>query len=169
MTGIVPATPDDINYVARNLRPEDRAEIRAMAGGPPELMLPMCVKNDRETYVMVGPNGERGGLFGLQDCYGVPEVGWAWMVCCPIVEQYPFLFLQGCKALLPTVLHKHHPIITNHVDERNTTHIKWLRWLGFSFLRRIDRWGAENRPFIEFARLNPQCASELSEASSPPA
>lgn len=163
--GIRPATIDDVRHVARNLRQEDRDEVRALTGAPPELMLPECFKVSRATWAIHGWDPEPRGLFGLQDVYDNPEVGWAWMVLCPIVTEYPIHFLRGCRDLLP-LAHSFHPIVTNHVDERNTVHIKWLRWLGFSFLRRIERWGAESRPFLEFARLQPSCASQQSAQSS---
>lgn len=153
--------------MARNLRQADRDEIRALTGAPPAWMLPECVKASRATWTMYDFYGQPAGLWGLQDVDGHPDVGWVWMVCTPEIEEHPFTFLAKCRELLP-LLHTFHPIVTNHVDERNTVHIRWLRWMGFSFLRRIERWGAESRPFIEFARLQPLCASEQSGPFSPP-
>jgi len=163
--GIRPATPEDVHAVGRNLRPADRDEIRAVTGAPPLLVLPECVAQSRATWTMYGLSGEPVGLFGVQDVFDNPDVGWVWMVCTPTIERYPFHFLNKSRELLP-VIHSFHPLVTNHVDERNTVHIRWLRWMGFTFLRRIERWGAESRPFIEFARLQPQCASDQSEPSS---
>jgi hypothetical protein len=50
-------------------------------------------------------------------------------------------------------LHKLYPLLGNHVDIRNTKHTKWLKRMGFSFLRVLPEYGVERRPFIEFARL----------------
>lgn len=167
MPGIRPATLDEVRYIAKNLRQPDREEILALTGAPPALMLPECFRASRATWTMYGFKNQPVGHLGLQDVSDHPNIGWVWMLCTSEIEQYPFHFLNKCRELLP-VIHTFHPIVTNHVDERNTTHIRWLRWMGFSFLRRIARWGAESRPFIEFARLQPSCALQQSERSSPP-
>lgn len=153
---IRPSIPEDAHYLAPRLRDADKAEIRALTGGIPEIMLPQCVLFSRATWTMCGFAGEPVGIMGVQDVPENPDVGWGWMLATDIIEKYPFHFLRRSRSLLP-VIHTFHPIITNHVDERNTVHIRWLRWLGFSFIRRIERWGAESRPFIEFARLQPKC------------
>lgn len=165
--GIRPVTNEDVRAVVRNLREADRAEVRALTGAPPELVVPACVDASRAVWTIAGYGGEPAGLWGLQDVQDHPEVGWVWMILTPTVERHPYLFLEKCRENLP-LLHSFHPIVTNHVDERNTVHLRWLRWMGFSFLRRIERWGAEGRPFIEFARLNPSCASDQSGPYSEP-
>lgn len=148
----------EVRYLAPRLRQADKNEIKAFAGVPAEIALPECVRAGRETWTMTGFSGEPVGLWGLQDVPDVPELGWVWMVCSAEVEKHPVQFIAAVKKFWPH-LHKYHPIVTNHVDERNTAHIRWLRWMGFKLLRRIERWGAESRPFIEFARLQPPCAS----------
>ena len=46
--------------------------------------------------------------------------------------------------------------IGNFIDARNDKHIQWLLRLGFDIVTKIERFGAEQRPFLEF-RLS--CAS----------
>jgi hypothetical protein len=155
--GIRPATMADAHYLAPRLRPADKDEVLAVAGVGPSLALPECVRNSRLTWTAYGFEDARlVGMLGVQDTL-VPEVGVVWMLCTSEIEAFPFHFLNTARELLP-VIHSFHPIVTNHVDARNTVHIRWLRWMGFTFLRRIERWGAESRPFIEFARLQPPCA-----------
>lgn len=154
-----PYEPRDLRDIVPNLRAADVDEIKAVVGVSPAAALPGCIAASRETLVF-GAFDTPVAILGLQDVIDNPDVGIVWMLTTRHVEEYPFQFLRVVKDYLP-LAHKYHPIITNHVDERNTVHIKWLRWMGFSFLRRIERWGAENRPFLEFARLNPCASAQL--------
>jgi hypothetical protein len=122
-----------------------------VTGVAAKLALPESVRNSRMTWTLYAED-ELAGLLGIQDT-AVPEIGIVWMLCTPLIERYPFTFLRDAREILP-VVHTLHPIVTNQVDVRNTVHIRWLQWMGFTFLRRIERWGAESRPFIEFARLH---------------
>jgi hypothetical protein len=57
---------------------------------------------------------------------------------------------------LPSVidmLHDHYPLLGNYVDQRNTTHISFIKHCGFKLLRVIPDYGVERRPFIEFVKL----------------
>jgi hypothetical protein len=153
--GLRPATAADVRHVATNLRPADKAEALAAAGVPAIVALAESVHHSRATWSLYAEDTV-AGLLGLQDT-AVPEIGVVWMLCTPVIDRYPFTFLRDARELLP-IVHRYHPIVTNQVDERNTVHIRWLRWMGFTFLRRIERWGAESRPFFEFARLQPPCA-----------
>ena len=42
--------------------------------------------------------------------------------------------------------------MVNYVDSRHHRAVKWLKWLGFSFIREA-RMGPSDLPFYEFARL----------------
>jgi hypothetical protein len=32
-------------------------------------------------------------------------------------------------------------------------HIRWLKWMGCTFIKRHSTYGVEQRPFLEFVRL----------------
>jgi hypothetical protein len=44
-------------------------------------------------------------------------------------------------------------VVYNNIDKRNTLHIKWLKWLEFSFIKEMPQYGHEKRPFLEFVRI----------------
>tara|TARA_Y100001963_G_scaffold83655_1_gene115939 strand:- start:3694 stop:4032 length:339 start_codon:yes stop_codon:yes gene_type:complete len=44
-------------------------------------------------------------------------------------------------------------LLFNYVDARNTVHIRWIEWLGFTFINQHDDFGVERRPFLEFVRI----------------
>jgi hypothetical protein len=68
-----------------------------------------------------------------------------------ITNEIPVAFLRWTKRLLP-VLTEPFTLVCNAVDKRNVVHVKWLRWLGFTFIREV-RLGPSDLPFYEFARL----------------
>lgn len=148
-----PATPDDIRYMVPRLRLADRAEIRAVTGLPAGAVLQQCADISDQCWVGCTDDNEPGVLWGTQPVAGVPEVGWIWMVCTDLILEHRWVFLEQARRGIRQA-HASYPVLTNYVDERNEVHVKWLRAMGFSFLRRVERWGAENRPFIEFARLD---------------
>jgi hypothetical protein len=46
------------------------------------------------------------------------------------------------------------PLLHNFTDARNVVHHRWLRWLGFNFIARHERYGAAGLPFLEFVRIS---------------
>jgi len=150
------ATVEDVIYIAKNLRQADRMECDASAGMPPEQVLPQSVGAGRDVWTFHRGDGLPVGVFGA-DPTPIAEVGIVWMVSTDVVTQHKREFLTRCRPLV-LALNEQYPIITNMVDARNTLHHRWLKWLGFSFLRRIEHWGARSVPFYEFARMKQTCA-----------
>ena len=146
-----PATKADALYIAKNLRDEDRLECDALVALPPEIVVPACATSPH-CWTFHSGDGEPVGIFGCDPIEGAPDIGKVWMCSTPKILQHKIEFLRGCA---PTIadMHEIFPILTNHVDARNALHINWLRWLGFSFLRRVEQWGARGVPFYEFARM----------------
>ncbi|UYO52498.1 phage protein Gp13 family protein [Rhodopseudomonas palustris] len=150
------ATVEDVTYIANHLRQADRDECDAMTGAPPELILPQSVGAGRDVWTFHRGDGLPAGVFGV-DPTPLPEVGIVWMVSTDEITNHKFEFLTRCRPYVEA-LNDRYPIITNMVDARNTLHHRWLKWLGFSFLRRIEQWGARSVPFYEFARMKQTCA-----------
>jgi len=147
------ATLDDIMYIASNIREEDREEIKANCGLPPELAFLGYHQQNREMYVAgMHCYNDADVLFGCDKVPGVPEVGIPWLVSTPRLYEHPQMFLPYSKKIFD-YFNTRHPLLTNYIDARNTRHIEWLRWLGCKFLRVVDNFGAEGRPFIEFVSI----------------
>lgn len=150
------ATLEDVKFIAKNLREADRLECDATLALPPELVLPQAVEAGRDVWTFHRSDGLPVGVFGV-DPTPIPEVGIVWMVSTDEINKHKVEFLTRCRPYV-WALNEQYPIITNTVDARNTLHHRWLKWLGFSFLRRIERWGARSVPFYEFARMKRTCA-----------
>ena len=101
---------------------------------------------------LLATRGELMGMAGVVPSADA-EVGQAWMLGAPVLRKYSIQFLRGCAPLV-SGWHEKYPVLFNFVDERNTLHIKWLRWLGFVFVQRYEVFGVERIPFLEFVRLH---------------
>ena len=147
-----PATLPDCYYMAERLRPADAAEVYAAAGVSPLSALVEGFETSDE--LVVGADEQnRPVLMGGVGAGDEPNAGCVWMLATTDIEKHKVSFLRGCRAWVEE-WNKKYPVLFNCVDERNELHIKWLRWLGFTFIRRHPLWGYEKRPFIEFVRLH---------------
>jgi hypothetical protein len=61
-------------------------------------------------------------------------------------------FIRECPRYLAG-MERMYKLLHNEIDERNTLHIRWLQWLGFTFIRRIPEHGVQRLPFWEFTKL----------------
>jgi hypothetical protein len=147
-----PAIESDIWWISEELRQEDVDEIYAASGLGPWPAVQICVEHTPEPMVGVDEKDDPVCIGGVAPT-GDPMVGAVWALCTQYVEFHKVSFL---RRSIPWVhlWQSQYPILTNCVDERNELHIKWLRWLGFTFIRRHPQWGYEKRPFLEFVRID---------------
>lgn len=151
------ATAEDLEYVAHNLRPEDRAEVLAATGLDPRVLLPLAAQEGREVLAAgLQSNNRAEIIFGVDPIPELPSAGVIWLLSTPVIYDHPVEFVTRTRELLQK-FHERYELLTNFIDERNERHVKWLSWMGFKQLRRVERFGAQNLPFIEFARYQP-CA-----------
>lgn len=155
MLTVRPATVEDAHFLATRLRPADIAELEAGGGTTPLQALLQGVEWGTETLTGVTPEGTPFCMFGVGDTPD-PLVGSIWLLGTEVVRRFPLGFNRHVMRLLPR-FHQRYPVLMNCVHEANAVHIEWLRFHGFSFLRRIHH-PATGDPFLEFARLR-QCAS----------
>lgn len=150
------ATSEDIQYVANNLRVADVEEVRAATGMDPRLALPLSAAGREILAAGLCHNDRAEILFGVDPWPDTEDVGIIWMLSTPEIYDYPVEFVVRTKELLDK-FHERYELLTNFIDARNEKHIKWLSWMGFKKLRRVESFGAQSLPFIEFARYRPKC------------
>ena len=139
---IHPATIEAAIRVASNLRPEDRREVEEGHGLNPMVELPLAVHRGSCVWFEV-PNGKTAGMAG------VGPNGEVWMLCTPAIHEYPITFAREAKRFIES---RKEPLLWNIVDERNTVHLKLLKFLGFKFLKKKSH-GPNKLTFIEFCRV----------------
>ena len=138
------ASPEDVDEVAADLRPEDFREVVEGWGMEPTTVLPF-ITSEGHTVSFQAPDGRIAGLAGIQDD------GRVWMLCTNVIDEYPIHFIREAKRFIDS---REDPILWNVVDKRNTLHLKLLKHLNFKFLREVE-WGPNKLTFIEFCRVQP--------------
>lgn len=146
---IRPTQPGDADAVADRLKGSDIAEIRLLFGHDANIK-----KKVRQSYhgsdVCWTLEYEKipEMIFGVQAHN--KHFGWVWMVSTPVIqERFPKLFFRESKVILHSWLLKYRPVLGNYVSTENIVTIRWLKRLGFKFLRTVHL-GPHKQPFYEF-------------------
>ena len=146
------STLSDVIEVAADMRLEDRAEVLAYSGSQPKEALFYCFFNSVPSMTMVGRKGNIMGMYGVVPCTN--KAGRIWMLGHrTMTSDY-----QDIRAFLrhsPEELKKfsaNYPVLYNFVDARNEIHIRWIKWMGFSIIKKHATFGAEGRTFYEFVK-----------------
>jgi len=151
MITISPATTQDAELMAPLLRKADMAEIQASLGEDPKDCLMDSVRASHKCFVAKDEDGYIA-MWGVVTMPGHPQMGIPWMTATDALEKYSVKFLREAKDSLQE-LQEGYTVLTNFVDARNHVHIRWLQWMGFTFIGLRPKWGVEQRPFIQFMRL----------------
>ena len=139
---IHPVTKQAAYEVACNLLPEDYRECVEGHGHDPKAAVLIGAEQSDSIY-FADPNGTPAGVAG------VGSDGLIWMLCTPLIHQYPVSFAREAKRYIESRTEK---LLWNIADKRNTTHLKLLKFLGFKFLQEYS-YGPNQLPFIEFCRV----------------
>lgn len=142
-----------ISHIARHLRDQDRAELEAMHGGSPELILPQSVLLSSHGWLAVD-RGEPIAVFGAAPS-PLPGVGIVWMLGTDGVARAGRSIARQTAPLLDE-MHTAYPVLWNYIDARNSVSLRWLRWVGFELLG--DHRSPSGHLFHIFARSRP-CAT----------
>ena len=139
---IHPLTMEAAVEVAFNLRPDDYREVYEGHGFFPPFHIPQ-VAFEGESYYFEAPNGKIAAIGGVGHDSSI------WLLCTPVIEEYPISFTRDIKRFVDNRKEK---LLWNIVDKRNTVHLKLLQFLGFKFLREL-KYGPNQLSFIEFCRV----------------
>ncbi len=148
--------PGDEVYIAACLRRADRQELQALSDRSPAEILREGGVYSLPSCTIVGNSGLGAGMFGVIDeGHGVGRI---WMLGTDELVSKPLRsqFIRECRTYLTGMEHMY-KLLHNKIDERNTLHIRWLQWLGFTFIQRIPEHGIQRLPFLEFTKL---CANQ---------
>ena len=140
---------EDCYWIAENIRDADRNEITAYSGQQPiEALVAGYNCSDVPFTVVVG--GEPAAIFGASPVE--PGVGAIWLLGTDRILRNTTRFLRESHFWLDQCA-RPYDMLFNYVDARNTVHIKWIKWLGFTLINLHEDFGVEQRPFYEFERI----------------
>ena len=141
--------PSDATAIAKEMRQADRDEVAAHSGATPHDAITRGMSLSKIRCTIVRTWGHKPvGVFGVTEDGTIWCLGTDDLLRKPLVYQ----FMKECRRYVDT-LQNIYPILHNVIDGRNAVHIRWLRWMGFTFIRRIPQFGVENREFMEFVRI----------------
>lgn len=143
--------PKDVDSLAPRLRQADIDEIRAASGLDPETALTLSRQVSSMCFTVFG-DGKQIAMFGVRPEEN-PSIGRIWMLGSEEIHDHRFGFLRRSKSWVD-FLQDRYPILYNYIDARNSVHIRWLHWLGFSFINEEHNYGFEQRLFYQFVRIN---------------
>lgn len=147
---IVPAQEWHADVIGANPRPADVAELAVTSGSTPTEAMKAGIRVSIRSYTGT-IDGVPVCMFGANPFSVLSGIGSVWMIGSAALnskrvqkvllrESLPVL--DNLQNLFPTMLY-------NFVDARNTSAIRWLKWLGFTFHEAIDINGF---PFFPFSR-----------------
>jgi len=144
-----PTVAGDCTELAVTMRVEDREEIWHSSEVSPIVALNYCLSLSALCFT-VEWEGKVVAMFGVSrkdELVGVP-----WMVASEDLKKIRKSFLKESKAYLEQMF-QGYEILSNTAWSKNTIHIQWLRWLGFSFLP-SKPVGKGGELFYEFYKVN---------------
>lgn len=144
---IVPATLAHAEAMAPHLRQADCDELWAASRSRPLESLRNAVKASHRARAW-RVEGEVVCLFGVAPTSRLTGTGTVWLLGTPAVEAHQVAFLRASRPTLGEVIRGYRHLY-NYVDARNTTAIRWLRWLGFT-IHDPAPYGALGLPFHHF-------------------
>jgi len=143
------ATEEDCIYLSTRLRKEDYQEIKAVTGLEPVISLRVGFKISDVPLVICNSENIPVAMLGVVS-QGL--IGAIWMVGTEDLKKISLSFIRNCKDVC-NVLKSKHQLLYNYVDARNTLHINWLKWMGFTFINKHQQYGKERRLFYEFVKI----------------
>jgi len=144
----------DARKLSLRLRDADLRELCAATGEAPLAALQRGVASSEPCFAVVNERDVPLAIFGVVPDLesGKGQAGIVWMLGSADLCRHSTTFLRHSREWVDQ-LHESYDLLWNCVDARNTIHIRWLKWCGFRFYRRIETYGVEQRPFLEFARV----------------
>jgi len=135
--------------LAKHLRTADLKDIKAAGLDPLDSLMRGYVYS-RDCMTICLPDGTPAAMFGMAPFMdGDTRCGSIWLLGTEQLVSYKWKFLRESRGWLSR-LSQGVDLLCNVVHRENTEHIKWIRWLGFSFIRRTEMNG---EPVIEFAKI----------------
>lgn len=130
--------PGDELELAPRLRGADLRELQASTTLTPVDCLRAGAECSVPACTIIDNSGAIAGMFGVNLDGRVWLLGTEAMTKGSLGRQ----FIHQCRAYVKT-LQRLYPLLYNQIDERNTVHIRWLKWMAFTFIRRIPSYGPQ--------------------------
>lgn len=147
------AEPNDCIYIAERMRKEDVEEVKARSNHEPLTAMTNGYIASIPAFTVVKNHTIPVAMFGSIPDKTLSVSGCIiWMLGTDEIWDIRFQFLRESQMWV-SAISRDYDLAYNLIDKRNKLHIRWLRWLGFKFVREIPEYGHQSLPFLEFVRI----------------
>ncbi len=143
------ANLQDLDHVCKNMRKMDRLEALYQTGQNAEDALRLSYLWADRTQTIAGDDDQPMGICG------VINDGCIWMICTDELftnKKYKIQLIRKGREWVDGLL-KSYKVLYNFVYAENDSAIKWLKSLGFTFIKYHEEYGIQGKPFYEFLRI----------------
>ena len=143
------ATLKDFKYVVSNMRIMEKIEAKYQTGLDPEEALSYTFLGSEINMAIADDNDQPIGLCG------VIKDGCIWCVATDDLysnKKYRIQLIRQGRIWVDNLLESY-KMLYNYVYAENSSAIKWLKALGFTFVNYHKEFGKEQKPFYEFLRI----------------
>lgn len=149
---LVPAQAEHIDAIAARARPQDVAELWAVARTTPAEAMArgLATTADACTALL---DGQPVAMFGASPYSILGGIGTPWMIGTTDLRRWSAQkeLLRVAAPAVDQMQARFQALLFNVVDARNHAAQRWLRWLGFRFLAPVPV-GPDGLAFIPFCR-----------------
>lgn len=144
-----PSVLGDCDLIAPYMRTQDVKEIAYSHGLTPLDSLQRCCISSQECNTIVHADGTVVGMFGVCDSGAAAS---PWLLGTDKL-------LETKRVMLPVAakwveeMNVKYPLLLNYAHVENTVSIKWLKSLGFKFIKLEQEHGVGKQPFYQFVRI----------------
>ena len=139
---IVDAREEHVESIYPFMRKADRLEVACIGHTPQDALLG-GLKNDDVTLTVLDPDGIPMAMFGVGQLLGQAYI---WLLGTDSLTDYSYDFIRASRKWT-RILTKPYGVTFNFVHRDNETAIRWLKFCGASFLRKVS---FSDEPFFEF-------------------
>ena len=140
---------EDFKFVVENMREMDRLETYYQTDMTPEDALSVTFLGSQINMTIASDDDEPIGLCG------VFKDGCIWCIATDELfdnKKYRIQLIRQGREWVDNLLESY-KILYNYVYAENTSAIKWLKALGFTFVNLHESYGQQKKPFYEFLRI----------------
>ena len=140
---------EDFKFVVENMREMDRLETYYQTDMTPEDALSVTFLGSQINMTIASDDDEPIGLCG------VFKDGCIWCIATDELfdnKKYRIQLIRQGRKWVDNLLESY-KMLYNYVYAENTSAIKWLKALGFTFVNLHESYGQQKKPFYEFLRI----------------
>jgi hypothetical protein len=151
---IRPAVVEDCAYIAARMKRADVEECLASYGHAPLSAMQHSFENSSMAGTVCAADGEPVLMYGVGG-FIPPDTGSPWMLSTDLIHRADMrrYFLRFTGSVIER-MHRHYPILIQHVDARHSHALRWMLWAGFSIDELKPAWGVEQRPFFRLSKVH---------------